>query len=296
MIAIHLPLALLLWFFTNPLPKVRQAGFMPAVLGVGRGSLLLELLALAVAYQHLVMGYRHYHSAQWVQAIAAFQRAIDEDATYAHAHAMLSVTSYMAAQITRKNRSFDAELEKAEHSARRALEIDPSEAKANIGLGQIMDWRGNHAESMGYIERAVMLNPSFAHASTARSYHAVMTGSFEAAKAYIQNAMRLRVGDAGLGFCLPSKALADLHLGNFKDALQTAHWAMRLTPDFWLTRLVLAASLHATGDLDSAEILVNDLKRDYAGLNADEFASWFPYANPHDGDAITKALVKSGWH
>ena len=139
-----------------------------------------------IAYQHLVMGYRHYHSAQWAQAIAAFQSAIDEDATYAHAHAMLSVTSYMAAQVTRKNRSFDAELERAEHSARRALEIDPSEAKANIGLGQIMDWRGNHAESMGYIERAVMLNPSFAHASTARSYHAVMTGSFEAAKTYIQ--------------------------------------------------------------------------------------------------------------
>lgn len=44
-VAIHLPLALLLWFFTNPLPQVRQAGFLPAVLGVGRGSLLLELLA-----------------------------------------------------------------------------------------------------------------------------------------------------------------------------------------------------------------------------------------------------------
>lgn len=247
-----------------------------------------------IAYQHLVIGYRHYHAAQWQKAIAAFQNAVDEDATYAHAHAMISVNRYMDAQITR-NRGFEGELEKAEHSARRALEIDPSEAKANIGLGQIMDWRGNHTESMGYIERAVMLNPSFAHASTARSYHAVMVGSFEAAKNYIQNAMRLRVGDAGLGFCLPSKALADLHLGNFKDALQTAHWAMRMTPDFWLTRLVLAASLYATGDFESAATLVNSLKHDYAGLSADEFASWFPYENPRDGERITSALVKSGW-
>ena len=249
-----------------------------------------------IAYQHLVMGYRHYHSAQWAQAIAAFQRAIDEDATYAHAHAMLSVTSYMAAQVTRKNRGFDAELEKAEHSARRALEIDPSEAKANIAFGQIMDWRGHHSESMSYLERAVVLNPSFSHASTARSYHAVMTGSFDAAKTYLQTAMRLRVGDAGLGFCLPSKALADLHLGNFKEALQTAHWATRLVPGFWLGRLVLAASLHATGDFESAATLVHDLKRDYPGLNADEFTSWFPYANPHDGDTIRTALRKSGWH
>lgn len=248
-----------------------------------------------IAYQYLVIGYRHYHAAQWQQAIAAFQNAVNEDATYAHAHAMISVNRYMDAQISR-NPGFDGELEKAEHSARRALEIDPSEAKANIGLGQIMDWRGRHSESMGYLERAVVLNPSFAHASTARSYHAVMTDSFESAKTHIQNAMRLRVGDAGLGFCLPSKALADLHLGNFKDALQTAHWAMRLTPDFWLTRLVLAASLHAAGDFESAASLVHDLKRDYAGLNADEFAAWFPYANPRDGVAITKSLVQSGWH
>lgn len=248
-----------------------------------------------IAYQHLVIGYRHYHAAQWQKAIVAFQNAVDEDATYAHAHAMISVNRYMHAQITR-NRGFDGELEMAEQSARRALEIDPSEAKANIGLGQIMDWRGHHSESMGYLERAVVLNPSFAHASTARSYHAVMTGSFESAKTYIQNAMRLRVGDAGLGSCLPSKALADLHLGNFREALQTAHWAMRLTPDFWLTRLVLAASLHAAGDFEPAATLVHNLKRDYADLNADEFASWFPYANSRDGEAITKALVQSGWH
>ena len=248
-----------------------------------------------IAYQHLVMGYRHYNAAQWEQATAAFQRAIDEDATYAHAHAMVSMTRYVCAQVTR-DRGFDAELARAEHSARRALEIDPSEAKANIGFGQIMSWRGRYSESMGYLERAVVLNPSFAHASTARSYNAVMTGSYEAAKTYIQTALRLRVGDAGLGFCLPSKALADLHLGNLNEALQTAHWAMRLAPDFWLTRLVLAASLHAVGDFEPAATLVNDLKRDYAGLNADEFASWFPYANPRDGEAITKALVQSGWH
>ena len=29
---------------------------------------------------------------------------------------------------------------------------------------------------------------------------------------------------------------------------------------------------------------------------ADEFAAWFPYANPHDGEVITRALVQSGWH
>jgi Flp pilus assembly protein TadD len=187
-------------------------------------------------------------------------------------------------------------LAKAEQSARRALEIDPSEAKASTALGQSLDWRGYHDESMGYLERAVALNPSFAQASTARSYHAVMTGSFGAAKTYIQTALRLRVGDAGLGFCLPSKALADLHTGNRQEALQTAHWAMRLRPEFWLTRMVFATCLHANGNHEDAERTADSLKHDYLGLGSEEFASWFPYANPKDGDSIKTALRQSGWH
>lgn len=44
LIALHLPLALALWFWTNPLPQVRLRGFWNVVLNQGRGSLLLELL------------------------------------------------------------------------------------------------------------------------------------------------------------------------------------------------------------------------------------------------------------
>ncbi|MGB8314665.1 MAG: tetratricopeptide repeat protein [Aestuariivirga sp.] len=258
------------------------------------GKPALAATGCLLAYQHLIMGYRHYYAAQWSEAIAAFGAAIKEDETYAHAHAMLADTLYFSAQVTR-GPDFGALLEKAEQSARRALEIDPSEAKANIALGQVMDWRGHHGESLGYLERAVALNPSFAQASTARSYHAVMTGSYAAAKDYISTALRLRVGDAGLGFCLPSKALADLHLGNCAEALQTAHWAMRMRPKFWLGRMVLATCLHATGNADSAAATVRDLKRDYSGLSAAEFTAWFPYANPGDGTIVQDALMQSGW-
>ncbi len=246
------------------------------------------------AYQYLVKGYRHYYAGEWDKAIASFQDAVDEDKTYAHGYAMLANTRYSAAQAGRDN-NFDAMLELAEQSARRALEIDPSEAKANIALGQILDWRGKHNQSAAFLDRAISLNPSFSQASTARSYHAVMTGSFEAAKTYVETSMRLRVGDAGLGFCLPSKAMADLHMGNPKEALQTAHWAQRLAPDFWLSRMTLATSLFANDEMDSARLVVSELKRDYQGLTAEEFASWFPYANAQNNTMITKALVKSGW-
>lgn len=162
-------------------------------------------------------------------------------------------------------------------------------------MGQILDWQGRHEEAAPFLERAVSLNPSFALASTARSYHAVMTGAFEAAKRFIRTAMRLRVGDAGLGLCLPSKALADLHLGNREDALSTAHWAVRLRPRFWLGRQVLAVCLSGNGDCESAAKAADELRRDYPGLTAKEFAGWLPYASAASAEPITEALQRAGW-
>ncbi len=163
------------------------------------------------AYQHLVLGYSQFYAGLWAEALASFRSAIKEDATYAHAHAMMAVTTYLSAQVQRGTGWVTA-LREAEACARRALEIDPSEAKACNVLGQALDWQARHDEANDFLERAVTLNPSFALASTARSYHAVMTGEFDEAKVYIRTAMRLRVGDAGMGLCLPSKALADMRI------------------------------------------------------------------------------------
>jgi DNA-binding SARP family transcriptional activator/tetratricopeptide (TPR) repeat protein len=246
------------------------------------------------AYRHLVHGYRHFYAGEWPDAKARFRAAIEEDATYAHAHAMLAVTVYLQAQLNRDGR-WNAALRTAAQSARRALEIDPSEAKACNVLGQLLDWQGSHETAIDYLDRALALNPSFAQSSTARSFHAVMVGDFENARRFLQIAMRLRVGDAGLGLCLPAKALAELHLGDTTDALHTAHWAARLRPSFWLSRQALATCLWVSGNTESAEKVVADLRRDYRGLTGAEFATWFPYANSELADPIRKALAGSGW-
>jgi adenylate cyclase len=273
------------------------AALDPAVADSERRALTRPMLAATgspLAYHQLVLGYRNFYSGAYADATAEFRNAIREDATYAHAHAMLAVTIYLSAQVHRDHRWAGA-LELAEQSARRALEIDPSEPKGCNIMGQILDWQGRHDAAGAFLERAVSLNPSFALASTARSYHAVMTGAFAEAKAFIRTAMRLRVGDAGLGLCLPSKALADLHLGNREDALHTAHWAVRLQPRFWLGRQVLAVCLSANGDEAAAVRATQDLRRDYPGLTAEQFAAWFPYASAASAEPVKQALQRAGW-
>lgn len=246
------------------------------------------------AYQHLVAGYRRFYAGEWKSALEKFEQATAQDETYAHAHAMAAVTVYLDAQVHRRD-LWREELADAEIRARRALEIDPSEAKACNILGQILDWQGKHERSLHYLDKAVGLNPSFAWASTAHSYHAVMTGEFEQAKSYIRTAMRLRVGDAGLGLCLPARALADLHLGNVDDALETAHWATRLRPEFWLGKQVLAASLRAAGNDAAARTLVEEIRSEYPGLSSAEFAGWFPYQGATADRPVLDTLRRFGW-
>jgi DNA-binding SARP family transcriptional activator/Flp pilus assembly protein TadD len=254
----------------------------------------LSATASEVAYRHLILGYRHFYAGEWPDALVRFGSAIQEDATYAHAHAMLSATQYILAQVDRDER-WNYLLNEAEVNARRALEIDPSEAKACNGLGQILAWQGRHDEALPYLTQALTLNPSFAQASTGRSYHALMIGAFSDAKKDLQNAMRLRVGDAGLGLCLPAKALADLHLGNGKEALETAHWAVRLRPAFWLGRQVLATCLWAEGNISAARETVAEIRRDYPGFTGAEFATCFPYANPEFSEPTREAFSNAGW-
>jgi DNA-binding SARP family transcriptional activator/Tfp pilus assembly protein PilF len=287
----------------NPLSWVSEvcplivAAIDPAIVESERKTLRRPALAATgseAAYRHLVLGYSQFYAGLWAEALASFRNATREDATFAHAHAMMALTSYQSAQLLRDTR-WVILLRDAEACARRALEIDPSEAKACIVLGAALDWQGRHDEAIVFLQRAVMLNPSFALASTQRSYHAVMTGKFDEAKDFIRTAMRLRVGDTGMGLCLPSKALADMHLGNHEEALQTAHWAVRLRPKFWLGRLVLSACLSNCNHLRDAEAAAAELKRDYPGLNAEAFAAWFPYANPNDSKPIAEALRRAGW-
>ncbi len=254
----------------------------------------LSATGSVAAYQHLVTGYRRFYSGDWAGALSEFERATEEDETYAHAHAMVAVTIYFDAQLNRK-RHWREQMQEAEKRARRALKIDPSEAKACNILGQILDWQGQHEDSFDFLQKAVSLNPSFAWASTGHSYHAVMMGEFDEAKSYMQNALRLRVGDSGLGLCLPARALADLHLGNIEEALSTAHWATRMQPDFWLGRQILCATLYAAGDEAAAEQTVKSLQQDYGELSSEEFARWFPYDRADIDTPVLNTLRQFGW-
>jgi hypothetical protein len=51
----------------------------------------------------------------------------------------------------------------------------------------------------------------------------------------------------------------------------------------------------ANGDHGSAAKAVDELRRDYPGLSAEEFAGWFSYASAASAEPIKRALQSAGW-
>jgi DNA-binding SARP family transcriptional activator/TolB-like protein/Flp pilus assembly protein TadD len=250
--------------------------------------------ASAAAYRNLVDGYCHYYAGRRDAALAAFAAAVEADPGYAHAHAMLGLATYFYAQMNRDTAWHDR-LKEAERHALRALDFDEHEARAWQVLGTVFIWQGRNHEALDPLERAIQLNPSLGAASAARSFQALMAGAFERAKTLLQASMRLRIGDQMLGACLPAKALSDLHLGNAEQAADTAHWAARMQPRFWLARQTLCAALMRSGNDEAAIAQVAALRRDYTALSAREFAAWVPYVNASHAKPVAEALEAAGW-
>lgn len=84
-IALHLPMALFFWFFTNPLPQVRLQGFGPAIANAAGGYLLMELLAYAAAVglfhaieNHRRLTFREIQTARFAARAAELETAASE--------------------------------------------------------------------------------------------------------------------------------------------------------------------------------------------------------------------------
>jgi adenylate cyclase len=81
-------------------------------------------------------------------ALIAAERAVELDDKLPLAYARLSWAYFATRQHA-----------KAVVAARKAVELGPNDAEANVQLGNILNWSGKPEEGKQYIERAIRLNP-----------------------------------------------------------------------------------------------------------------------------------------
>jgi tetratricopeptide (TPR) repeat protein len=134
---------------------------------------------------------------------------------------------------------------------RRAIELDPSRARAYGGLGQAMRTKGDLAQALALSQRAVQLGPSDPDNLLFHAVNLFETGDLSEATKVVEKALELHP----LRPSYYSYFHAMILWGNkrFQEALDEADECLRQAPRFWPAEVYRALALVGLGRLSEAK-------------------------------------------
>jgi len=144
------------------------------------------------AFEAYLRGRFHFNSLTedgFAKALAAYERAVELDPSYALAHTGIADYYYFLAVhgVMPSNQCLAA----SEAAARRAVEIDPDLAEAHAALGFALSGRFKWAESERHVLRALEISPNSALAHLRYGNYLVQQGFVEEAVQHARRSLEL---------------------------------------------------------------------------------------------------------
>jgi adenylate cyclase len=251
-----------------------------------------------LAAYDLVQRGNWYHNkftpADAVEAQRLYAAAIETDRDYASAYASMAYSKYWSAQM-RWAQDYEGTLKVAQEFARKAIELDPKDARAHMYLGQVSLWLRQHDDAVRETRRAVEINPSLAQAYSVLGYALNCIGEFEEALTTVTHSLRLRPNDRTLARCIPALSVAHYQLGAYGPAEEIARRAVSMNSIYWMGHQMLAASLGQLGRTELAAGEVAEIRRRDPEMTRKAYSSRLPFRDPIHTERIEEGLVKAGW-
>lgn len=264
------------------------------------------------------------------RAIELFSQVIEEDPTFARAHAGLALAYVLLPYYT--SRPAEEVYPLARGAAQRALDLDDSLADAHAALGLVnRDFDRQWERAEREFQRAIQLDPG---SGTALQWYAELlasTGRFEGAESYILRArneqplsLTIRAVHGWILLCagrveeareiLGATAVMDpdhplshwflgqLHVrqGDYGLAVESLTTAVELSGESSRMVADLASALALGGDREGAMVLLEDLQRrsaDGAGISRYEYAIVYAGMGQRDRavEELEGALEERTW-
>ncbi|RDJ06769.1 transcriptional regulator [Rhizobium grahamii] len=204
-----------------------------------------------------------------------FERAIGLDPTFARAHAGLSFTHFQSAFQHWSDRDTEADL--AYRAASQSMMADELDPTAHLAMGRALWLRTLHDQSVGELQQAVELSPSFAIAHYSLAFVQSQSGDPRAAVVAADHSRALSPFDPLLFGMLASRALALVRLGSIEEA---ADWGIKAAarPNAHAHILAIATlCLSIAGRLSEAKAYLAMLHVRYPAYRLDDFMSAFHF-------------------
>ncbi|MCP4686053.1 MAG: tetratricopeptide repeat protein, partial [bacterium] len=198
------------------------------------------------AYRHYLEGLDNYYKLYIPEAVAGFEKAIEEDSTFAMAYYYLSrlksrryvskAIKYSAAASQKEQAyisvlkaSAERDIDRVVAELQQIVERYPDEKEALLQLGRYLASRGRYEEAIGYLDKAVEIDPLYklSHDLLALCYSG--QGDFENAILAIDRYIELAPDEAN-----PYDTRSDIYArsGRLDEAIRSMWGAVRIKRDF----------------------------------------------------------------
>lgn len=224
-----------------------------------------------------------------VEARALLRRAIEVDPGFAAAYAALAENYHVAVSMGWAESPTEF-LGRAEEMANKALSLDSAQVRAHVILGRIHTFYQRYEQASVELERAIALNPNDAHALAGRGNVLMWLGRTDAAIEALERAQRI---DPELNAIDRFALSLSYYLKRRYDAaIEQAERNLRDTTDARFSRVVLAAAYAQHNRADDAARVATVIRRTDPTFDPQTFGGKF--LNPTDLQHLRDGFRKAG--
>lgn len=227
-------------------------------------------------------------------ASALFQRAIAQEPDFARAHAGLSAAEFQNAFNLYPGVDRDLSVQIARESAERSIDLDWLDPLANFVMGRIYWLTGDTSASLPWLERAIALNPNYAHGYYAHGLASLMLSQQQ--RGYEESSMALSLSplDPFLYGFYGIRAFSYLADEDIANARQWAEKAACQPGAIAVMDLMAAATCELEGDLPQAKVWLSKAAARKPDINRHYFFEALPFAQGAVRSQIDTALARLG--
>jgi TolB-like protein/DNA-binding winged helix-turn-helix (wHTH) protein/Tfp pilus assembly protein PilF len=190
-----------------------------------------------LAEAHTALAVIHHYEWEWAEAERGFQRALELNPGYPHAHYRYS--SYLASR---------GRLEEAVVEARRAEELDPLSVTMKWNVAYILNFARRHDEAIQQLQSTLELDPNYAFAHSTLGVSYIYKSMFAEAIASLEKAAVLSKSPLFVGRLASAYAMS----GNTVQARKLLRELMDLQKQRYVSPAAIAQLYIGLGEKDRA--------------------------------------------
>jgi adenylate cyclase len=219
------------------------------------------------------------------------EEAIALDPQYSNAYALLGLTHMMEVWLKTTDSPMES-IQEAMKLAKKAIELDSTNAVAHGSLGFLLTMAGQHEKGIAEGEKAVALDPNSAMAHQFLGLSLRFGGRPKDAIPVIEKAIRLDpFAPSNYIFNL---GLAHLFAGQHDKAIQECKKATDREPNNLGAHIALVAAYSISGRHKDARAAASEILRIEPKFSVEYFSRTLTYKNQSDKDRFISALRQAG--